>query len=491
MKSNGVSRLIVSWCGIVVCSGSALAAPGEVVSHVKISDTEGGFSGVLDDEDRLGRGLAEVGDIDQDGIADLVAGTISDDDGGTDRGAVWVLLMNADGTVKNQQKISDTAGGFLGILDDSDFFGIDIASLGDHDGDQIPDVAVGAFADDDGGADRGAVWILFLNGDGTVKAHQKISDIEGGFTGVLDNGDNFGVDLAALGDLDGDGSGDIAVGASGDDDGGQTRGAVWILFLNADGTVKAHQKISDTAGGFSGLLQNDDLFGGGLAGDAATNRLAVGASRDDDGGLNRGSVWILNLNANGTVSAEQKISDIEGGFTGTLTNDERWGQSVAWLGDIDGDCVADLAVGSRASDGGRQRGAVWILFLNDDNTVKAHQKISDTEGQFTGQLDDADQFGQTLALVPDLDDPRALATGAWLDDDGGLDRGAVWVLQLEIHVPCDADVDCDGNRGVTDLLELLGFWGPCAGCRADIDGDGVVGVVDLLMLLGQWGPCPP
>ena len=74
---------------------------------------------------------------------------------------------------------------------------------------------------------------------GTVQSHQKISDTEGGFTGILRNGDWFGHSVARIGDLDEDGVEDIAVGASGDDDGGPppdaNRGAVWVLFL--DGMV--------------------------------------------------------------------------------------------------------------------------------------------------------------------------------------------------------------------------------------------------------------
>ncbi len=92
---------------------------------------------------------------------------------------------------------------------------------------------------------------------GTVLSHQKISDTEGGFTGTLDNSDHFGRSVALLDHLDGDGAGDLAVGAGGDHGGGPQRGAVWVLFLNTDGTVKSHQKISDTEGGFTGIL--DDL----------------------------------------------------------------------------------------------------------------------------------------------------------------------------------------------------------------------------------------
>lgn len=53
-----------------------------------------------------------------------------------------------------------------------------------------------------------------------------------------------------------------------------------------------------------------------------------------------------------------------------------------------------------------------------------------------------------------------------------------------------ADLDGDGVVGVTDLLQMLGAWGPCPDppdpCVEDLDGDDFVGVVDLLMLLGHW-----
>jgi len=71
--------------------------------------------------------------------------------------------MNSDGTVKSHQKISDTEGNFTDTLDDDDEFGISDTSLGDLDGDNVIDIAVGAYGDDDGGTDRGAVWVLFLD----------------------------------------------------------------------------------------------------------------------------------------------------------------------------------------------------------------------------------------------------------------------------------------------------------------------------------------
>ncbi len=431
----------------------AAAQPGWVLSHQKISDTEGGFTGILDNDDFFGTSAASLGDLDGDGVGDLAVGADGDDDGGNNRGAVWVLFLNRDGTVKAHQKISDTEGGFTGILDDWDRFGWSVASLGDLDGDSVPDLAVAASFDDDGGnppdADRGAVWVLFLNRDGKVKSHQKISDTEGGFTGILNDKDFFGWSVASPGDLDSDGVGDLAVGAAGDDDGGNARGAVWVLFLNRNGTVKSHQKISDTEGGFTGILDDGDLFGtsvaslGDLDGDGVGD-LAVGAVKDGDGGPARGAVWVLFLNTDGTVKSYQKISDTEGGFDGRLDDYDLFGWSVASLCDLDGDGLGDLAVGATWDDDGgnppdANRGAVWVLFLNKNGTAKSHQKISDTEGGFTGILDNGDGFGSSVASLGDLDGDGVgdLAVGAHGDGDGGFWRGAVWVLFLD-GVPGDA-----------------------------------------------------
>jgi hypothetical protein len=49
------------------------------------------------------------------------------------------------------------------------------------------------------------------------------------------------------------------------------------------------------------------------------------------------------------------------------------------------------------------------------------------------------------------------------------------------------DVNGDGIVDVTDLLAVMGAWGPCQGCPADLNGDGIVDVVDLLEVVGNWG----
>jgi len=438
----------------------------EIVGYQKISSTEGNFTGILDDGDALGcRGIAYLGDLDGDGTGDIAVGAPNDDDGWTDKGAVWIMFLNPDGTVKSHQKISAIQGNFTGIIRAYSYFGNSVACLGDLDGDGVTDIAVGMVADPDGLHNAGAVWILFLNSDGTVKAHQKINEIEGGFTGTLSDGDKFSYSLDCLGDLDVDGVTDIAVVAPDDDDGGENRGAVWILFLNSDGTVKWQQKISDTEGNFVGVLNNNDWFGlsvarlGDLDGDGVCD-IAVGAHADDDGGISHGAVWILFLNADGTVKTHQKISDTQGNFTGDLDDYDFFGSSVVSLGDVDGDGVNDLAVGTDGDDdGGHNRGAVWIMFLNSDGTVKDHQKISDTEGGFTGIIDTDDKFGCALALVDDLDGNGTvdLIVGARGDDDGGYDRGAVWILFLKGTTVLDVAVGHieDAMTRKAEALELI------------------------------------
>lgn len=453
---GSLSHVLVFSFLLLQGAGVVMASEIQVVSHAKISNTAGNFTGQLDDLDLFGICVSSLGDLDGDGVADLAVGASQDDDGGHNRGAVWILFLNSDGTVKRHQKISEHEGRFLSTLDDNDRFGVGLAPIGDLDGDGVPELAVGAHGDDDGGFEQGAVWILFLTPTGFVKRDRKISATSGGFTGELDWVDIFGSSLSAIGDLDGDGVKDVIVGAPWDDDGGQESGAVYVLFLLANGEVKGHQKISSLQGDFRGHVAAGDLFGrsvaclGDIDGDGYIE-VAVGAVLDDDGGPGFGAVYILTLNTDGTVRSARKISKTEGGFSGALEIRDQFGISVATVGDLDSDGVIELLVGANGDDdGGIDRGAAWLLFLNRDGTVKSHQKISDTAGDFGGQLDDTDSFGISVAAAGDIDGNGVgeIAVGATEDDDGGMARGAVWVLFLakEETVPAPPAFSLEPNQ---------------------------------------------
>lgn len=436
---------------VLLTSASPHAQVVAVGAQQPISSTEGGLEGPLADYDRFGRAVTSLGDHDGDGIVDVAVGAYHDSEVGDLTGAVYILFLNADGTVREEQKISAVAGGLVGPLEDLDYFGSSVASLGDLDGDGVGDLAVGAAGDGDGAFLAGAVYILFLNPDGTVRAEQKISPTEGGFTGPLIAWDFFGASVVSIGDHDGDGIGDIAVGAE-EQEGGS--GSVYVLLLNADGTVRGEQAISWDTGGLDAGLEDLDFFGssvasvGDLDGDGVAD-LAVGApgDDDDDGGDEWGAVYILFLNADGTVRAEQKISATEGGSEGPQSGERYFGASLTSTGDLNGDGMRDLVVGARGAGSpwgaGPWGSEVYVLTLDSDGTVHARHKLVDVEegGARAEKGSAASGFGWprprgSLAVLGDLDGNGVddLAVGAPNVDDGGLFRGAVYMLFLEVTV---------------------------------------------------------
>ena len=436
-------RTLLNATALVALISISSAQVGSVVSQRKIGSTSGAFTGPLLDGDAFAISVAALGDLDGDGIGDLAVGAHFDDDSGSNSGAVWILNLNPDGTVRSEKKITENQGGFFGDLNALDYFGRSVAALDDLDGNGIPELVVGASTG--GGSRIGSVWILFVDSDGSVQSHSRITKED--LDGVVIGGDLFGSSVASLGDLDGDGVCDLAVGAIRDNDGGPQRGAVWIIFMEPDGAVKSHQKISNTQGSFSGELVDADQFGVSLTclGDIDSDGvqdLGVGMNSKHIGSQD-GAIWILFLNTDGTVKGSQRISRSSGGFVGALDDGDLFGTSLVSVGDLDLDGTEDLAVGSTwDDDGGVNRGATWILFLDPDGTVKSQEKISDATGGFHGVLDDSDELGSGLGFLGDQDHDGypELAVGSVRDDDGGLDRGAVWILSLQPGPSASAQV---------------------------------------------------
>ena len=345
---------------------------GNVLSHQKVSATHGGFTGSLAANNNFGYSVANVGgDLNGDGVLDLVVGAYNDDDGGYRAGAVFIVFLQTTGNVLSHQKVSATHGGFTGSLADHDYFGRSVASVGDLNVDGVLDLAVGVNGDDDGESLAGAVYIVFMQTNGNVLSHQKVSATQGGFTGAVAYYDLFGASSASVGgDLNGDGVLDLVVGAYGDDDGGSSAGAVYIVFLQTSGNVLSHQKVSVTHGGFTGSLAASDYFGyscanvgGDLNGDGVLD-VAVGAWGDGDGEYRAGAVYIVFMQTNGNVLSHQKVSATHGGFTGSLTADDYFGYSCASVGDLNGDDVLDLAVAAYGDDDGvSSAGAVYVAFF--------------------------------------------------------------------------------------------------------------------------------
>ena len=448
-------------------------------STVEIDEDALGIT--LANTDLFGDSVANIGDLDLDGVNDLAVGAKRDDGGSTDAGSLYILFMNKDGSVKSTAKIEDdNITDFGPELAREDRFGDSVVNIGDLNGDGIDDLAVGAPNDDtksngdgfaehgDNNWDAGAVYILFLNRDGSLAEETVVIDSSSASANgpTLAKGDAFGMGVANIGDLDGNGYDDLAVGAMMDDGISSTgnRGAVYILFMDENGGLAKETEIIDDSTENGPTLGNGYWFGGSVAniGDFdgnGVNDLAVGANRSPGGGsVATGAVYILFMDedpGNGLAKETVVIDDTNTDGL-TLASQDRFGASVANMGDIDGDGVNDLAAGARLSDvGGTWTGIVYIFFMNADGSVDSSIEINNSTDKGP-TLSAGEAFGTSLAHIGDLngDGVNDLVVGANEDDGGGTDRGIVYILVLTDEIEkkqssgggCGFDRDCTAPR---------------------------------------------
>lgn len=340
--------------------------PVEISSAIRVAgDHNGGPTFVPDD----GYGFvssAAIGDLDGNGIIDLAVGAAGKIESNSDRGAVYIMFRNADGSVSSSVRIANELNGGP-TLSSGDHFGSIVKALGDIDGDGVVDIAVGAVDSNF----NGSVYIMHLNANGSAKDFTKLTSGQNGVP-QLAAGDAFAV-VAPLGDLDGDGIIDIAVGAPGTDGAGTDRGAIYILRLNADGTVKSSNIIENSAT-WNPWTEYDDSFGeditalGDLDGDGVVD-LAV-MSETQDLVDSRPVVNILKIKSDGTLKSVKRLE------TGLILSKNQYFFSIAAAGDIDGDGVGDLAIsGSEVIAFNSWSSIIMLLNLNADGTIKNRTKL--------------------------------------------------------------------------------------------------------------------
>ncbi|MBI1315205.1 hypothetical protein GC176_28270 [bacterium] len=371
---------------------------------------------------RFGDSVTPIGDLNGDGVVDLAVGAPLDGTTGNAWGAVYILFMNASGSVASSVKLTSGVNGGP-TLADGDHFGQSVTSLGDLDGDGVSELAVGAIGDDVRGTDRGAVYIFFLSSDGTVRTTTKLPD-GGAAVGAVGDVDEaeFGDALTALGDINGDGIPDLLTGSPNEGTPPGSGGTVDVLQLNSDGTVAG-------VGGFGPVGTDPIRFGdavqsiGDIDHDGVID-IATGIPFD---GMT-GSVEISRLGTNGfPASSSRTMSGV--GNAPVLDSGAEFGTSLAAPGDLDGDGIADVIVGAPVAG---STGVIYVLFLNADGSVRDFATIDSSTLNVPG-LSSGDLFGSSIAAIGDLngDGIIDLAVGA-AGTDG--ESGALHILFLQVEL---------------------------------------------------------
>jgi len=364
--------------------------------------------------DQLGSSIAPVGDLDGDGIPDLLAGAPGADINGRNSGAVQVL-SGASGALLY------TVAGQV----DRSLFGSAMAGLGDLDGDGRADFAVSAafFSNGPGGLFAGRVTV-FSGADGSV-----LDTLDGTALGEL-----FGSSLAGV-DQDGDGVRELVVGVTGG--GVSQEGEVRIFRWSGNAMVLDSTLAGATAGegfGFSAARVGD--IGSGGPGDEFVAGAPFADGTPVGGGLPE--VGRVDLIQNG-ASLFSREGAVQGGHLGV---------SVAGGLDVDGAGQPDFAAGSPDTANGDV-----LVFRGEDGALLAQ----------VGGAAPGDQFGYAVALTGDatFDGLAELLVGSPGSDSF---KGMIQVLDL------------NGATGTEELLAVTGtkksHMGYSVASAGDLDGDG-------------------
>lgn len=365
--------------------------------------------------DTLGSSVAGGGDVNGDGVPDIIAGASFSNTNGTQRGYARVY-SGADGSIV-YTFLGEAAG---------DRFGTSVASIGDINADGLGDLIIGAPLNDTNGSDSGAVRVFrsialpgsptSCPGDATGDGQVDLADLNAILsrfgtscppetvvvqapytTHFITRGNSafsdFGNSVSACGDVNGDGFDDFIVGARSDDTNGTGSGSARV-YSGRDGTVLY------TVNGESELdFCGESVSGAGDVNADGFDDFVVGVPFEDALGFQSGSVFVYS-GLDGSLL--QRRNGREGDNLGT---------SVGGVGDINGDGFADFIVGMPGEDDNGTRSGAATVVLGNTNSGYGYRgdSANDIFGESVSGAGDVNGDG-----VPDfiIGAPGSFGSGA-------------------------------------------------------------------------------
>ncbi|MAE64843.1 MAG: hypothetical protein CMJ18_11295 [Phycisphaeraceae bacterium] len=353
--------------------------------------------------DYSGRAVRTAGDVNGDGLDDLIIGAAQA--GGSDRGQAYVVFGVASGTPLGQdfQELSnllaanggDGSKGFVidGVVG-GDYAGFAVSTAGDVNGDGFDDVLVGSpYASPGGRSYAGQAYLIFGRADGFNASFALSSlrtagggDGSGGFViHGIDSYDNLGRVVSDAGDINGDGFGDIVIGTERVPDAyGAYIGQSYVIFGKDDGfAAEIEAAALNGTNGFTidGAAGGDQLGSsvsavGDVSGDGLDD-LIIGASGADPAGAPSAGQSYLIYGRAGPFAAALDVADLlpangGDGSVGTVINgaaaNDNAGVSVSAAGDVNGDGFSDILIGAASANlggGYSADGQSYVLFGDD------------------------------------------------------------------------------------------------------------------------------
>ena len=325
--------------------------------------------------DGFSTAVSGAGDVNGDGLADVILGAPRADPTGMlsfaeGSGQSYVVFGKADGTAVQMEDVVQGAGGFaMNGITVADSSGASVSGAGDVNGDGLADVILGAPRADPTGmlsfAERsGQSYVVFGKADGTAVQMEDVVQGAGGFAmNGIAVGDNSGASVSGAGDVIGDGLADVIVGASGQS---------YVVFGKGDGTSVELADVAQGIGGFAingiaeGLSGRSVSGAGDVNGDGLAD-IIVGAAGADANGFRSGQSYVVFGKADGAaVELEDIAQGIDGFALDGIAERDFSGMAVSGAGDVNGDGFADISVGAARTDAnGVNSGQSYVVFGGD------------------------------------------------------------------------------------------------------------------------------